>query len=74
MPTMSSELYDALLAAGAPEDKARAAAVAVADFQTRSTELRLEFADVRSTQRLHSWMLGFLIAISVATLFKAFLG
>jgi hypothetical protein len=46
----------------------------VADFQTKFTELRLEFGEVRSTQRLHSWMLGFLIAISVATLFKVFLG
>jgi hypothetical protein len=37
------QLYDALLAAGAPEDKAREAARAVAEFQTtlRSLDKRL---------------------------------
>jgi predicted RNase H-like nuclease (RuvC/YqgF family) len=34
MTTMIAEVYDALIAAGSPEDKARKAAEAVADFET----------------------------------------
>jgi hypothetical protein len=34
MTTMIAEVYDALIAAGAPEDKARKAAEAVAGFET----------------------------------------
>jgi hypothetical protein len=119
MPAMSSELYDALLAAGAPEDKARAAAVAVANYDRRFTDLRLafgelgrgfdtrfgeleqrfdtrftglerefesrftelrrdgdnrQFADVRSTLRLHTWVLNIIVGIAIAILFKVFSG
>lgn len=35
MPTMISEVYDAFLASGAPEDKARKAAEAIAAFESR---------------------------------------
>jgi len=37
MTTMIAELYDALIAAGAPEDKARKAAETVAAYENRFT-------------------------------------
>jgi hypothetical protein len=52
------ELYDALIEAGASPDKARAAAKAVADFHQ-------DINDIKSVQRLHSWMLGWIIALGV---------
>ena len=65
MSVMIEELYDALKDAGAAEEKARAAARAVARYDT-------EMADTRSTLRLHSWMLGTLIALNIAILFRVF--
>ena len=65
MAVMIEKLYDALKEAGATEDKARAAARAIARCET-------EMGDVRGTQRLHSWMLGTLIAINIAILFRVF--
>lgn len=62
---MISEVDDALKEAGASEDKARRAAETLAGYKK-------EFADVRSVQRLHSWMLGTLIAMQTAILFKLF--
>jgi hypothetical protein len=44
-------LRDALLSAGAPEAKANAAAEELAGYEN-------QFAEIRSTQRLHTWMLG----------------
>ena len=59
------ELYDALKEAGASDEKARAAARAIAHYET-------EIGDIRSMLRLHSWMLGTLIAMSIAILFRVF--
>ena len=59
------EIYDALIEAGATEDKARAAVGAVARYES-------EMSDIRSTLRLHSWMLGTLIALCIAILFRVF--
>ncbi len=51
MAIMLSALYDALRAANVPDDKARAAAVEVAEF-------REAISDIRSTLRLHTWILS----------------
>ena len=59
------EIYDALLEAGASEAKARAAARAIARYES-------EMSDIRSILRLHSWMLGTLIALNIAILFRVF--
>ena len=95
------ELYDALKEAGASEEKAKAAARAVADMENhfgniekelsridqkvselrsyvdqRFTELRAyvdqNFSNIRGTQRLHSWMLGTILAFLIALFFKVF--
>jgi hypothetical protein len=63
MSLMIEELYDALINAGANDDKARAAARAVARFDA-------DIADLKSLLRLHSWMLGALIGLVVAVLFR----
>ncbi len=39
MTTMIAEIYDALLAAGSPEEKARRAAEAVAGYENRFTTI-----------------------------------
>lgn len=58
MSTMISELYDALRAAGAPEDQARKAAEVVAGYDNR-------FARIETDLTLLKWMVGFNLAMSV---------
>jgi hypothetical protein len=67
MAIMLSNLYDALRAGDVPDDKAKAAAEEVADFKDG-------IADIKSTQRLHTWMLNFNIAMMVVLVGKVFLG
>ena len=59
MGTMIAEMYDALRDAGASEEKARAAATAVAEYDSRIGKIE---ADVH----LLKWMIGFNIALSLA--------
>lgn len=47
MPLMSSALYDALLDAGASEEKARKAAEAVAAYEARFTRLESDIAQIK---------------------------
>jgi len=62
---MISEVYDALKEAGASEDKARKAAEVLANYESRFTRLESDHAVMK-------WMLGFLLAMEVATLWKVF--
>ncbi len=59
MTTMITEVYDALIAAGSPEDKARKAAEAIASYDTR-------FNRVEADLNLLKWMVGFVLAFCVA--------
>lgn len=61
MHLMIEELYDALREANVTDEKARAAARAVAEFQGAIN-------DIKATQRLHSWMLGALIGLVLIVL------
>ena len=61
MATMIVELYDALRAAGAPEDQARKAAEVVAGYENR-------FARIETDLTLVKWMLGFNLALTVGVL------
>ena len=58
MALMLSKLYDALKAAGTPDDLARQAA-----------EEGAQVEDLKSDVRLLKWMVGFVLAFQVATLF-----
>ena len=61
MAMVLSRTYDALKAAGAPEDKARAAAEEIAGFENRPRRIEGEL-------KLIKWMLGFNLAATVAVI------
>jgi len=60
---MVSEVYDALLDAGASETKSRAAAEAIAGYENR-------FYKIERDLHLLTWMVGTNIAITLAVLWK----
>jgi len=70
MSMMVSEVYDALVAAGAPEDKARAAAIAVSEEQLATKK---DIADIKSELIVVKWMLGVVIVVTVLPASKALL-
>jgi hypothetical protein len=61
MPAMVSELYDALLSAGAPEEKARKAAESQAG-------LEFKFSKIEGDLNVLKWMVGANIALIMAVL------
>jgi hypothetical protein len=63
---MLSRTYDALVAAGSPEDKARAAAEELAGYESRFTKIETDLAVVK-------WMLGVVIAGVASLVIKAFI-
>jgi len=65
MAVMLSKTYDALVAAGAPEDKARAAAEELAGYESR-------FAKVETDLAILKWMVGVNLAASLSLVIKAF--
>ena len=69
MATMISEVYEAFRAAGAPDDKARAAAEAMS---SENLATKADTNEIKSTQRLHSFMIGFNLAFTMAILWKVF--
>jgi len=75
MARMIAELYDALRSVGADDDKARAAATAVAESDRDVADLRLEMsgvrtemAEMRGDMRLLKWMVGFTMALVLGVL------
>ena len=60
MTTMITELYDALKEAGAPEDKARAAAESVAAHQT-------DLAEIKGKLTVMIWAMGINAAATIAS-------
>lgn len=69
---MISEVYDALVAAGAPEDKARKAAETLANYDNRFSQIDGAVLKVESELVLVKWMVGFGIAMNVAILTRLF--
>ena len=65
MATMISEVYDAFIAAGAPEEKARKAAKAIASYENR-------FGRVGTNLAILKWMTGTILAGVVALVIKTF--
>lgn len=65
MTIMISEVYDALISAGADEEKAREAAKAVAQCDK-------DIAEIKASLMLVKWMVGFNLAFTLAVLWKAF--
>ncbi len=69
MTTMIAEVYDALLAAGSPEDKARKAAEAIAGYENRFAAIDQRLAKIEGDLKLLSWMVGFNLAATVGVIF-----
>ena len=72
MTMMVTEVYDALLAAGAPEDKAARAAQALAGYDNRFNKVDADFAKVNADLALLKWMIGLVMAGIVALVTKTF--
>ena len=58
MATMISEVYDALIEAGASEEKARKAAEALAGFKNRFAKIETDLAVIK-------WMVGTTIVLVI---------
>ncbi len=72
MTTMIAELYDALVSAGAPEDKARKAAETVAAYENRFASIDVKLTKIDGDINLLKWMLGLLLAGVASLVIKAF--
>jgi hypothetical protein len=65
MAVMLSKTHDALVPAGAPKEKARAAAEELAVYDTR-------FAKIETDLAVLKWMVGVNLAASLSLVIKAF--
>ena len=65
MATMIMEVYEAFMDAGASEEKARAAARAIADDESR-------FAKIESDLIVFKWMVGLVMAGVASLITKTF--
>ncbi|MBT4330036.1 MAG: integrase [Gammaproteobacteria bacterium] len=68
---MVAELYDALIDAGASEEKARTAARAMADYNSRFDQIDQKLAEINGKINLIQWMLALVIVASVTPTLKA---
>ena len=80
MATMISEVYDAFIASGTPEDKARKAAEAMAAYDGRFNKIdgdlgviRGDINTIRGDINLLKWMNGITWALCFGIIFKLFL-
>lgn len=69
---MISEVYEAFRAAGAPEDKARSAAKAVAEYENRFNGIERKLVEHDGRFTLLQGMLGFNPAFTMAILWQVF--
>jgi hypothetical protein len=65
MAVMLAKTYDALVAAGAPEEKAREAAEELAAYENRFAKIETDLAVIK-------WMLGVNLAASLSIVIKLF--
>ena len=65
MTTMIAEVYDALIEAGASQEKARKAAEAIAGYESRFTEIEKRLERMEGKITLLTWMVGLAITLSL---------
>jgi hypothetical protein len=65
MTTMIAEVYEAFRSAGAEDDKARAAASAIAEYNR-------DIGEIKSNLALLKWMVGFNLAFTLAVVWRVF--
>ena len=70
--TMIAEVYDALLEAGASQDKARKAAEAIAGYKSRFSEIEKRLERMEGKVTLLSWMVGVAITVGIGNLSLSF--
>lgn len=70
MATMVSEVYDALLEAGASEEKARKAAEVLADYDSRFSQMDLRLERLTSSVHLVQAMLGLNLTLTAGVLWR----
>ena len=58
MTTMIAEVYDALIEAGASEEKARKAAEAIAGYDDRFNRIDVALTEIKGSLRLMQWEVG----------------
>lgn len=73
MSTMIFEVYDALKEAGTSEEKATAAAKAVADYEGRFGKIETELEVIKTELKLIKWASGIMLAGVVSLVIKAFI-
>ena len=72
MSTMNSEVYAALIDAGADQTKAVDAAKSVAQYDHDIGEIKTSLADIKAGLRIIQWMFGFTLAFVVALTWQVF--
>lgn len=72
MTTIISEVYDAFKSCGADDNKARAAAEALAEYQKDIQSIQIGLSNIQGELKLLRWIIGFNLAFTVAILWKIF--
>jgi hypothetical protein len=74
MAMLNYDVFEAFKSAGVPEEKARRAAEALSEGAQASevTAIKSDVTELKTTVKLHTWMLGTLIAINVAVFARLF--
>jgi ABC-type Fe3+-hydroxamate transport system substrate-binding protein len=76
MTMMIAEVYDALIEAGASQEKSRKAAEAIAGYESRFAEIEKRLERMEGKITLLSWMVGasitLTLALGVGNLFLSF--
>ncbi len=73
MSTMIFEVYDALKEAGASEEKASAAAKAIADYEGRFNNIDADLKVIKAELKLVKWVSGIVLAGIISLIIKTFL-
>ena len=71
---LNYDVFEAFKSAGADEEKARKAAEALsgAAMASELAEVKSDVVDLKSTQKLHTWILGFNTAMLAALMLRVF--
>jgi hypothetical protein len=69
MTIMIEEVYTAFKDAGVSDEKAKNAAKALSEYKEEFQEIKREIVEIKGTQRLLQWMMGFQLALMTAVLF-----
>ncbi|HEU0157048.1 MAG TPA: hypothetical protein VFQ82_13325 [Stellaceae bacterium] len=72
MAVMLAKTYDALIAAGAPENKAREAAEELAAYENRFAKIEQDLAVLKTDMTAIKWMIGVNLAASISIVIKVF--